>query len=94
MSVREDKFWAKVGNFGADYGGPKKVLKEELPVVTCEVCGEPATNFVRDIFREGTIEGFWRQSPGPIHGYCSEHATAGDVIDISSALHPRSINDV
>ena len=61
----------------------------------CEVCGEPATNFLRDSYTETTIEGFKHFSPcGFIHGFCDEHARESEEIRIDSLFHPRSIKDV
>jgi len=61
----------------------------------CEVCGEPATRCSRDCYLEYTMEGFAYRSPAPrIHYYCHDHYIGGDDINITSALNPRSINDL
>lgn len=53
----------------------------------CDICGEPATGAVRDVYRREGLSPYVTYTPhGDVHLYCDEHMRESHITDISTPL--------
>lgn len=51
-------------------------MTDQPQLPPCDVCGKPATKSVRDIFRDGTENGYRKYKGGPFRHGCTDHPPA------------------